>query len=1411
VKDDNEVMVWSNSERVQFVGGPEPAHPQELVVEYNDSNENIRVTFQVDGELDLQPIGGYSDPIYDPTEANPYYLNLRDAIEAEDEEAIEAAALAIGDDILIAYYYLDGEEEVYLKADDDRDPFKLKYYQHYLVRTSDLVSFPDWSIQSSVIEAEQGYRTDTNPEAGPPFVAEGWLDDVKGNDLWVRVTVLNNGAVNYVEHSVAIPEDEPPGNQHFYVDPDEDRVWGHEWAEGDQIEITIHDGIAPTVYYSDNEDGDFCLDLQELYDIQVSHVVTVNDGVNEVGHTVEPLGVTEIDVDSDIISGYAHPFSWVEVEVHFDNENYHEWPFRLVQADGIGDWEADFSVEGTEGDDPRRLITYDIGPGSRGSVDRWEDDRSAATRIHWRVPNHQITESRDHNWVSIRDWQPLEDVEIVIVGGPGYDSGPIQTDMHGNLHHPLDHSVYQIYEGYEVTVTQGPVDVTHVVTGIEITDVDYDNSTVSGTAAPGSWVEVHVDRDHEEEPYHEWPRRAVQAGDIGEPDEGEWHVDFMVAGSPPEGHPFRLDGYDRIYVFEPGDRGHAGEFDSSWNSTVEHWGQWGPGPNFCVDKYHNSVDGDQWLADAIIEVSIQEEDSELGWAEVWSGGTQADQNGYFGLREIEHEIVTGNRVQVTDGITIKEHIVTELRDISVDPEANTVSGKAEADTEVYVHIHEHNAPYRLVTVEPDGTWMVSFDEAVGEDPRDQAYDIGPGTHGSADQFDDDGDQTSYWWGIPDPRFTLNPRYNDMWGNEWNPGQELFVDVYDGETPLGSAFTDQVNEWGDFFINLDDFGLDIEAGHRVVVTQGEVVRTHVIEHLRIMDVNAETNLVYGVAADNREDVTVHVWLGEGIHEHPTRIVDADGSGDWEADFTGLYDIEEDSEIHAHVHDEEGNATYAEWTGPPATRIAVNPVQNLVEGSDWFPNQVVNLSIAHDGGGYGGVVTTDSWGNFEQDLDGVCDIQAGHVVTAMQGEDDLTRSHTVTTLQVTGVDLDYNTIAGTAEPDSMVTVYLPGDPFEIQTVQASPEGIWFATFSRDIDVDSFGYAAQFDGIPGQSNHTWLRWPDDITEELPEPPEGTLLHARAGSDFTGVLYTREGSIYYNEMDDSGIWLGPEVLIGTGTTGRLTIDSLDNPHVVYITPAPSTYNAIGYRKLDGDEWSAEVLIESNGSASCSKPDIAVDSSGYAHVTYTDPRGNPDASYNDIMYAVNTSGSFLKTVYREGVGSSPFGWYYDGGSLITVDGSGNRYIFYLFRFWESGWGSTYYLQIEGTEICSGGENDSNRLQYDFITRDGKLYALYRHGSSTYVEELTVSGGTITGRTVVSTVGIWPAYSHDVSSGNVVIGSKDGSNLRYHYNNDPITDGSITVKGDAVSVVYVGGDFYAFYTDNDDDTIKWVLLEAPPQ
>lgn len=174
-----------------------PAVPKDLDVEYEAASENVIVSFKVDNELDLKPITGTTDI----AAITSLYTTLADKMVNGTDEEIKDAAEAIGDDVITEYYYLDDDgKKVYLKTTNDGDLVKNKYWEGYLVIGND--KYP--TTENTLIPADTEILTSTNQHTGT--VSEGWLNDVKGKELIVKVTVIDDGNVSSSEHKVQIPE-----------------------------------------------------------------------------------------------------------------------------------------------------------------------------------------------------------------------------------------------------------------------------------------------------------------------------------------------------------------------------------------------------------------------------------------------------------------------------------------------------------------------------------------------------------------------------------------------------------------------------------------------------------------------------------------------------------------------------------------------------------------------------------------------------------------------------------------------------------------------------------------------------------------------------------------------------------------------------------------------------------------------------------------------------------------------------------------------------------------------------------------------------------------------------------------------------------------------------------------------------
>lgn len=317
------------------------------------------------------------------------------------------------------------------------------------------------------------------------------------------------------------------------------------------------------------------------------------------------------------------------------------------------------------------------------------------------------------------------------------------------------------------------------------------------------------------------------------------------------------------------------------------------------------------------------------------------------------------------------------------------------------------------------------------------------------------------------------------------------------------------------------------------------------------------------------------------------------------------------------------------------------------------------------------------------------------------------------------------------------------------------------------------------------------------------GDLRHADSGDDFIGMVYTKLGNVYYNQAMTSGVWSG-EIDLGAGSDPRIAIDADNNRHVVFAT----TDNKIAYCKNNGAGFTTNYIETGNG-GKCSRPDIAVDGSGFAHITYTDTRGGSDSdSYNEIMYAVNSSGEFTKTIIYDGKYYNRRGSYYDKGSRIEVDSNGKYFILtHYYDYENSTWG-TYrsYSVIVASNTASGSSTSSSSDRHDIydLAFDGSnVIALYKANNTVTTAKLTVGvDNKITfedAEEVTSTLTnsfTNPATLLALPTTRMLGGISGGEVFMKHGNNEQIIDNSVK-NGTVVVVTQCAEDVYVGYSGTD--------------
>jgi hypothetical protein len=510
-------------------------------------------------------------------------------------------------------------------------------------------------------------------------------------------------------------------------------------------------------------------------------------------------------------------------------------------------------------------------------------------------------------------------------------------------------------------------------------------------------------------------------------------------------------------------------------------------------------------------------------------------------------------VTVSDGTTTKTHTVMPLFVDRVAVAADTIAGRADANTSVEVWVDGDGN--QTLTVDGSGNWVADFSGQI---------DITYFSSGGSQQFDSDGDSTFVWWGAP--RFQVAPE--DEWvqsSTRWTPGATISLTIEDGGSVVYSA-SQVADTYGNFNFNLWD-AFDLKRGQVVTVSDGVNTKAHTVLPLYVDDINVATDTLSG---RGEPDTIVNLW----VHGDGNQTVTTDSSGNWTADFSGQTDLTYLSDGGSAQYDDDGDSTGVWWSSP---NFQVSPDENWVQQwNRWKPGTTITLTIETGGVEiYSGTQTADVHGNFNFSNLWPFDLDTGYVVTVSDGA--ITKTHTVTAVNVTNIDTNADQVHGTAIPGALVRVhvYLFDNGSE-RTVMAGPDGVWVADFSVATDnqpqynlIDAtFITANEFDddgdstyrrfGAPSQGstgvavthgdNHVWVANRNSGTVTRLDNDGNVLKMIPTGQVPTGVAVDAAGKVWATNMNsDNAVRIDP----AADTDGLGMVDL-----TVDLGPGASPYN---------------------------------------------------------------------------------------------------------------------------------------------------------------------------------------------------------------------------------------------------------------
>lgn len=551
--------------------------------------------------------------------------------------------------------------------------------------------------------------------------------------------------------------------------------------------------------------------------------------------------------------------------------------------------------------------------------------------------------------------------------------------------------------------------LTHRVRNLSATNVDVETDSVMGMADPGEEVFANT--------YDDWGV-VVTTTTLSS---GEWIVSTGLN-------------------LEYNSGGRAQIYDELGNSTAVDWSTPAPPPNphFTVFPEWEFFDGLDWPDGANVSISVEGKPECSLQRESWGGFF----NGNF---PEGCDLMVGDVVTFTDGVTTRTHTVRNLAATGVDEASNIVSGTSDPYETVYVWQHE---PGEQIPVEANesGEWLADLSGV---------YDIRPGSSGRSEIRDEVGNATAVDWSLPNPFIAVS--LTDHWISlsYFSPDTPVTISIYksEGSSKPVVELNRSTDASGNLFIPSWAYNWDLEPGNLVTATDGVTTKELLLEYLTLDVFDPDHDLVSGSALAGRK---VDVGVGNANGEQWLTVYADEVSAVWTADFKTVgFDLTADMWAGGHVNDEDGDVTAAHNTGAREPQFVVFPEWEWFDGNNWPDGASVKITV--QGKSECKVTKQSSGGFFNGSFGEGCDVAIGDLVKFTDGK--TTRTHVVRNLSITAVDPSENTITGTADTGTTVYVWPHDGWFDPLQAVADDSGLW------QVDLDDTGYDLQ-EGASGRS---------------------------------------------------------------------------------------------------------------------------------------------------------------------------------------------------------------------------------------------------------------------------------------------------------------------------------------------------------
>jgi len=350
-----------------------------------------------------------------------------------------------------------------------------------------------------------------------------------------------------------------------------------------------------------------------------------------------------------------------------------------------------------------------------------------------------------------------------------------------------------------------------------------------------------------------------------------------------------------------------------------------PGPIAVAFIAKNRVVGFHWPADVQVILTIDDPDNGPG-----VDYTEPQTSVSYGVDPWETKVdfyLSGFTLEpeqvitLTDGNTIKEHIVTNLTFGGGNSVTDTVWGTADPGAVIEVIHLTDRSIFRRVTADQNGGWLADFAVAGDEPGEEKLYDFLSGDILMILQDDDDGDHTQVDWQVLTPDITAAPSNDWISGEEWPIDATVTIEIDDlGTTQNPDFSTSQIateegwrpDQIGGSFHYWSEY--DFSPGDVVTLSDGIITKSLVVSDVQITTIDIDNDVIAGFTDPDRD-----MWVFVHGENGTMKKIQSDSSGYWSADFADAYNIRVGTEGSLKVFDDDEDMTHADWWVPINTEV------------------------------------------------------------------------------------------------------------------------------------------------------------------------------------------------------------------------------------------------------------------------------------------------------------------------------------------------------------------------------------------------------------------------------------------------------------------------------------------------------------